>query len=280
MIFIILDCNLSFFEWNPDNFLVLIFWGMLTVLNFIYLFHELNSWCSNSFKKFTNEIIHFFVIHIAEPILETMCTFCQKHEILHNTNWCHKTFIWRWKSSKLTHKGSSGWENADHSNFVTKYCKKHHITGTAITHHNCSKIMQKIWKTVYILRKIILCSQIWWTINLLTNIHNLQARMCNLQTKMYSSNIDIWDHDYSHSHCSLETQSSIQGGWDCTDLHHPLQPFSDLKPHLMRSIATAALGRSVHWSIDFIFSNFHPQCSGVGRVWTLIMDWVHTCPAM
>ena len=129
MIFIILDCNLSFFEWNPDNFLVLIFWGMLTMLNYIYLFLEWNSWCSNSFKKFTNEIIHFFVIHTAEAILETMCTFCQKQEILHSTNWCHKTFIWRWESSKFTHKVSSAWENADHSNFVTKYCKKQHITG-------------------------------------------------------------------------------------------------------------------------------------------------------
>ena len=150
---------------------------------------------------------------------------------------------------------------------------------TAITHHNCSKIMQKIWKTVYILRKIILCSQIWWTINLQTNIHNLQGRMCNWQTKMYSLNIDIRSWLFLFTLFLGNTKFYTRR----------------LRLHRLASSSTTLFWLKT--TFDEIYSNscfrkvspmkyqlyiieFPSQCSGVGRVWTLIMDWVHTCPAM
>ena len=87
-----------------------------------------------------------------------------------------------------------------------------------------------------------------------TKINKLQTRMCNLQARMYILKIDMSDHVYSRSYCSLRKQSSAQSSWDCTHLHRPLQPFSGLQAHLMRYLtAAAASGRSIQWGISLLF---------------------------
>lgn len=87
-----------------------------------------------------------------------------------------------------------------------------------------------------------------------TKINKLQTRMCNLQARMYTLKIDMSDHVYSRSYCSLRKQSSAQSSWDCTHLHRPLQPFSGLQAHLMRYLtAAAASGRSIQWGISLLF---------------------------
>ena len=87
-----------------------------------------------------------------------------------------------------------------------------------------------------------------------TKINKLQTRMCNLQARMYTLKIDMSDHVYSRSYCSLRKQSSAQSSWDCTHLHRPLQPFSGLQAHLMRYLtAAAASERSIQWGISLLF---------------------------
>ena len=94
-----------------------------------------------------------------------------------------------------------------------------------------------------------------------TKINKLQTRMCNLQARMYTLKIDMSDHVYSRSYCSLRKQSSAQSSWDCTHLHRPLQPFSGLQAHLMRYLtAAAASGRSIQWGISLLFFfNFYQR---------------------
>ena len=89
-----------------------------------------------------------------------------------------------------------------------------------------------------------------------------------------------WNSLYSLSQSPLQQLSSVHDNCDCTHLQSPLQPFSCLQEHLIKSrIAIVASGRSVQCGIKLLFSIFHPQFSGFASIWSLNMYCAHTCPA-